>query len=214
MTTQELRSANRALIPAALGFLLFYLSTDFVAPNLASSSLPLPNAPTAQARAWFAENPSATVTMGVCQLLSVACLAAFVLLLRRTDPAQARRATPWGLLSVALMVLSSVASWLLAALAPSASLDTVAVLRAVSFISGGTAHVAALGLFVLLASRMHGFGKAVRVFAVVVAVPAIASLVSLLWFNGSVLILLGRLLAMVWTIAAAVSVARHRPVRP
>src|SRR5256885_6467405 len=96
MTRQELRSANRALIPAAIGFLVFYLSTDFVAPNLASSSLPLPNAPTAQARAWFADNPLATVTMSLCQLLSVACLAAFVLLLRRTAPEHARRATPWG----------------------------------------------------------------------------------------------------------------------
>jgi hypothetical protein len=108
-------------------------------------------------------------------------------------------------------VLSSVTSWLLAALAPSASLDTVAVLRSVSFISGGTAHVATLGLFILLASRerMYGFGKAVRVFAVVAAVPAIASLVSLVWFNGAALILLGRLLGMVWTIAAAVSLFRR-----
>jgi hypothetical protein len=82
------------------------------------------------------------------------------------------------------------------------------VLRSVNFISGGTAHVATLGLFILLASRT--FSKPVRVFGIVAAVPAIASLVSLVWFNGAALILLGRLLGMVWTIAAAVSLFRRR----
>ena len=189
------------LIPAAIGFLLFYLCTDFVAPNLASSALPLPNAPTAEARDWFADNQLATVVMGLCQLLSVACLAAFVLLQRRT------KATPLAFVSVGCMVLCTATSWLLAALAPSASLDTVAVLRSVNFISGGTAHVATLGLFILLASRT--LSKPVRVFGIVAAVPAIASLVSLVWFNGAVLILLGRLLGMAWTIAAAVSLTRR-----
>jgi hypothetical protein len=195
-----MRRNQSFLIAAAIGFLVLYLCVDFVTPNLASSSLPLPNAPAAEARDWFADNPLATVAMGVVQLLSVACLAAFVLLLRRT------KATPWGLVSVAAMVVSSVTSFVLAALAPSASLDTVAVLRSVSFISGGTAHVATLGVFILIASRT--FSKPVRVFGIVAAVPAIASLVSLVWFNGAVLILLGRLLCMVWTIAAAVSLFR------
>jgi hypothetical protein len=108
------------------------------------------------------------------------------------------------------MVVCTATSWLLAALAPSASLDTVAVLRNVNFISGGTAHVATLGVFILLASRTFGSSRPVRVFGVVAAVPAIASLISLVWFNGAVLILLGRLLGMAWTIAAAVSVTRRR----
>ncbi|MGP4029389.1 hypothetical protein [Actinomadura sp. 3N407] len=38
---------------------------------------------------------------------------------------------------------------------------------------GGTAHVVALGVFVLLASRTPGFGEGVRGFAWVVAVPAV-----------------------------------------
>ena len=67
----------------------------------------------------------------------------------------------------------------------------------------------ALGIFVVLASRIPGFGKAVRVFAYVAAVPALLSVVSLVWFNGSVFILLGRLLCMTWTVVAAVSVSRR-----
>jgi hypothetical protein len=40
-------------------------------------------------------------------------------------------------------------------------------------------------------------------------VPAIASLVSLAWFQGAALILLGRLLCMAWIISAAVCVTRR-----
>ena len=208
------RTPYRTLIAFALGFVLLYLSVDFVVPNLASSALPLPDAPAEEARRWFADNPSATVWIGILQLLSVACLAGFAITLRRTaatadQVAAARKATPWALLAVACMALSSLLSWLLAAFASTASLDTVAALRTANFIAGGTAHVVALGVFVLLASRIPGFGKAIRVFAVVAAVPAIASLVSLVWYEGAVLILLGRLLCMIWTISAAVSVTRR-----
>ena len=67
----------------------------------------------------------------------------------------------------------------------------------------------ALGIFVLLASRIPGLGKRIRVFAYVAAVPALVSVVSLVWFNGSVFILLGRLLCMIWIVIAAVSVSRR-----
>jgi hypothetical protein len=69
--------------------------------------------------------------------------------------------------------------------------------------------VFALGVFVLLASRTPGFGKPVRVLAYVAAVPALLSVVSLVWFQGAVFILLGRLLCMVWAVSAAVSSIRR-----
>ena len=110
---------------------------------------------------------------------------------------------------MALMMLSSVLGWLLTAVAADASLDTVSALRTANFVTGGTLHVVALGIFVLLASRIPGFGKRIRVFAYVAAVPALVSVVSLVWFNGSVFILLGRLLCMIWIVIAAVSVSRR-----
>jgi len=103
------------------------------------------------------------------------------------------------------MALSSALSFALAALAPTASLDVVSTLRTANFIAGGTAHVLALGLFALLASRIPGYGRGVRVLAWVAAVPAVASLVSLIVFEGAALILLGRLLCMVWVVVAAVT---------
>ena len=203
------------LIASAVGFVLLYLGTDFVIPTLASSALPLPNAPLPQVRGWFADNQLAAVMIGACQALSVACLAVFVSLFGRAavtarQATAAGRARPWGLAAVALMVLSSVLGWVLAVLAPSASLDAVFVLRTANFIAGGTAHVVALGVFVVLASRMPGFGRPVRVWGYVAAVPAIVSVVSLVWFQGAAFILLGRLLCMVWTISAAVSITRRR----
>src|SRR6185437_4858368 len=170
----------------------------------------VPDASADLTQRWFADNPSAAVMIGVCQLLSVTCLGGFAVSLRQGAATAgqvhaARKARPWGLLAVACMALSSLLGWLLTAFAAGASLDTVAALRTASFIAGGTAHVIALGVFVLLASRIPGFGKPVRVFAIVASVPAIASLVSLAWFQGAALILLGRLLCIAWVISAAVS---------
>lgn len=158
---------GRTLIAAALGFVALYLGNDFVAPNLASSALPLPDAPVEEVRAWFAENRLAAATTGVLQVLSVACLAAFVARLRGIataagQAAAAGRATRWGLTAVALMMLSSVFAWLLALLAPSASLDTVSVLRSANFIAGEPAHVLALGAFVVLGSRIPATSKPIR----------------------------------------------------
>src|SRR4029077_5679769 len=101
-----------------------------------------------------------------CNCVSVPCRVACAVRRRRGAATAgqvhaARKATPWGLLAVACMALSSLLGWLLTAFAAGASLDTVAALRASSFIAGGTAHVIALGVFVLLASRIPGFGKPV-----------------------------------------------------
>ena len=66
----------------------------------------------------------------------------------------------------------------------------------------------ALGVYVWLASRSGGFGRGVRGLAWVAVVPSVASLVSLVVYEGAALILLGRLLCMIWTVSAAVSVSR------
>jgi ribose/xylose/arabinose/galactoside ABC-type transport system permease subunit len=88
------------LILGAVGFVLLYLASDFVVPNLASSAMPLPNAAVEQTRAWFAANQLAAVMVAACQFLSVACLAVFVtrfgrLAARSGDAECATRATPW-----------------------------------------------------------------------------------------------------------------------
>ncbi|XRQ04706.1 hypothetical protein ACN3XK_50305 [Actinomadura welshii] len=199
------RTIAPRLLAGAIGFLVLYLSVSFIPPALATGSLPLPDDPASETRAWYADNAAAVVATAALQALSVSFLAVFVHALGRA----AAKARPWGHGAVAAMLVSSTLSLILAATASSASLDTVSALRTANFIAGGTAHVAALGIFVLLASRMPGFGKGVRGFAWVVAVPSVASLISLAVFEGAALILLGRLLAMLWTITAAIALTRR-----
>lgn len=197
------RSTRSAMVlsAAALGFVVFYVLVDVVSSPLATSALPLPNDPASKTRDWYATNQLAAVTAGVLQLLSVSCLAAFGGVL-----ASGRRVRALAFAAAGMMAVSCVSSWILAAVAPTASVPTVATLRSVSFIAGGTAHVFLLGAFVLTASLMPGFGKPMRVFAIVAAVVAVVSLSSLVWFNGSAFILLGRLLCMAWVVSAAVRV--------
>ena len=66
----------------------------------------------------------------------------------------------------------------------------------------------ALGVYVWLASRGGGFGRGVRGLAWVALVVSVASLVSLVVYEGAALILLGRLLCMIWTVSAAVGASR------
>lgn len=193
------------LLIAALGFLGFYLLTDFVAPMLASSPLPLPNDPTSQTRAWYADNGLAATVMAASQFMSVCFLGLFAVRL----PGSSGRVRTWGLAAMALMVASSALACALAAVAGAASLDTVSVLRTASFFTGGAAHVLALGGFVFAASRVGGFGRALRVLAVSGLVMSVLSLSSLLFFQGTAFILLGRLLSMAWTVSAAISLHRR-----
>ena len=72
-----------SLVAFAAGFLLLYLTADFVVANLASSTMPLPNVSAEVTQRWFADNPLAAVMIGVCQLLSVACLGGFAVSLRQ-----------------------------------------------------------------------------------------------------------------------------------
>jgi hypothetical protein len=223
MTTQSatrthtpgvIRSRGLTLVVAALGFVGFYLSTEVALGSLASTSLPLPTDPVAHARDWFASNQQAAVVMGLLQVLSVACLATFVWALHDSMSTTAQRtatarARPWGWLAVGLMVASSALAWLMAALAPTSSLDTVAVLRTANFIAGGTGHVLALGVFAVLAGRVPGMTRPLRVLGYVAAVPAVLSLLSLVVWQAAAFILLGRLVCMVWTISAAISLTRQ-----
>ena len=216
-TDEGFRPRRKALIAGAIGFVALYLGTDFVVPNLASSALPLPTDPASDVREWFAANQLAAVMIGVCQVLSVSCLAVFVTALHLSTASRSRQASgaaaprTWGLTAVALMMISSALSWLLALWAPTASLDTVSVLRTANFITGGTAHVLALGLFVVLSSRIPGMSKPIRVMGHVAAVPAALSVLSLVVWQAAAFILVGRLLCMIWTVSAAVSLVRRGP---
>ena len=211
-TARPMRPAAAAL-GGALAFVACYLAVDLVAARVATAPLPLPGAPADEVYAYMTGNAPAVALTALCQLASVAGLLVFVLATRRAlDPAGDDRRLHWaqlaGVGAVLLMVASSVLGLVLAATAPTLPVDTVVALRTANFLTGGVLHVMGLGVVVGL-TRTAFPGRGIRVLGVIAAVPALLAVASLAWFYASVLILLGRLLCMVWTVAAGVALIRR-----
>lgn len=210
------RAARRPAVLALVGAIVFvgcYLLVDVVKGALETSAQPLPNDPDNEIYRYLVDNSAAVAMAAGMQLLSMAGLLLLVINGRRAlalpDDARVRRGHIAGLLAVAVMTISVALSMVLAATASTLSVGTAVTLNTASFIAGGVTHVVCLGIFVLLTSRAHT-SRPVRIVGVVAAVPALLSLISLVWFYGSAFILLGRLLCMIWTLTTGVSLARGK----
>ena len=199
----------------ALAFVGFYLAMDFVHGAVATGSRPLPNDPDNVIYRYLVNDSAAVAAGAAMMLVSVSGLALFLVATRRALPALPN---PWGyrfgVLAVAAMSVSIALSMMLAGTASSMSVNTAVWLNQAGFIAGGVAHVVCLGLYVGVTGRQLA-ARGPRVLAMVAAVPALLSVVSLVWFYGSALILLGRLLCMAWTLTVGVALvraARHERV--
>ncbi|MEU4250200.1 hypothetical protein AB0F15_22595 [Amycolatopsis sp. NPDC026612] len=197
-------------------FLIAYLSVNF-AGVLGDRSLPLPGAPAVDVAAYYAANPAATVAVALLQAVSVLGFAGFARAVVRipvTEPAGARLLAGTAGISVLAMLVSCALSLALAIVAGSTSLAAVQTLRLGSFYAGGVVNVVTLGLFVLVAATIlarDGFlGAPARWFGYVAGTLATLSVLSLVFYYASALLPIGRFLSMVWTVAAAIVLARHR----
>lgn len=189
-------------------FLVAYLAVDPVAGAIAP--VPMPDAPAAQVYAYFTDHGAAPIVTGLLQLLSVAGFALFVASTlggRRRSPHR-RAGQLLGWIAVAEMVVSCAIAIILPVVAAGLSPATVGSWRQASFYAGGVAHVVALGGFALTIALWHAWTRPVRVMAWIAAIPALLSIASLLWYYASILLPVGRLLAMVACIVAAASLAR------
>lgn len=214
---QAQRTALRRPVAPLLGavaFLLCYLAVDFATGAVQNGDMPLPNDPADAIYAYLRDNTTASLLTGILQALSVLGLAVVV-----AGPVAAigtRRSVVriLGATAVAAMLVSAGLSIALGLTATTASQDTVLAMREVNFFTGGVVHIVALGLFVFLATRAAAWTRPVRVMGWVAGVPAVLSILSVVFFYASPLLPLGRLLCMVCLIVAAVSLARGRtPVR-
>ncbi|WIX98995.1 hypothetical protein QRX60_33740 [Amycolatopsis mongoliensis] len=194
-------STPRAITGAAV-FLVAYLAVSF-AGALADRSLPLPDAPAADVAAYYGANPAAAVVVALLQVVSVLGFAAFAWVVSR-GPARAVAAV-----SVLAMVVSSALTVVLAIVAGSASLDTVQTLRLGSFYAGGVVNVVTLGIFVVTAANQR-VGAPTRWFGYVAGGLAVLSVLSPAFSFASALLPVGRVLSMVWTVVAAIVLARSR----
>ncbi|MFW6599041.1 hypothetical protein ACQBAU_01025 [Propionibacteriaceae bacterium Y2011] len=208
------RPPAAAMAVGAIGFVGLYLARDLIIGPLQSGPAPLPTASGDELLAWLRDNPLAQVVGAAVQFVSVAFLALFATAVGRmggtyAQTRAARTAMIIGWLAAGLMILSSVMSWVLVGIAPTVGVEVAEGLRTANFIAGGTAHVVALGVFVLATVRIPGVSKPLRVFGWIAAAPAVLSLVSLLVYEGNALILFGRLLCMAWTVVATISLVRR-----
>jgi hypothetical protein len=210
--------------PWALGgilFAAFFILGDVLRGVLANGPLPLPGAPAVEAARYFTESQTAVLAVAFCQVLSalslfvfVAPVAAFV---RRTADERGMLpglASGGGVLSAVLLLACALLSLVLALTAAGLGLGLVDTLRQANFLTGGTLHVASLGLFVGTASIAACRGKAlprwISWLGMVQATLAILSLASLAFFPAALFILLGRMLGFVWCIAVGIVLALAR----
>lgn len=199
-------------------FAAFFIAGDFLRGPLASGPLPLPTAPAAEAARYFTESQTAVLVVALCQVLSAVSLFVFVApvaaFVRRAVGGRGSLpglASGGGALSAILLLASALIGMALALTAGGLGLDTVDTLRQANFFTGGTFHVASLGVFVGTASisglRTKTLPRWVCWLGLVQATLAILSLASLVFFPAALFILLGRMLGFVWCIAAGILLA-------
>lgn len=193
-------------LTGALLFLSCYLAVSPVRGAATSTAAPLPGDPAAELRAYAVDNPLALTLTACLQLASVVGLLIFMV--TSTSPSD-RRARLAGGMAVAAMTVSSSLSLIVAAGAAGFSPGTVGALNTGSFLTGGVVHVFCLGLLVGLARKAYP-SRALRVLGLVAAAVSILSLLSLAVYFANVFILIGRLLCMLWTVLAGISLVRRR----
>ena len=202
-------------------FAAFFVAGDVLRGVLASGALPLPGAPAAEVARYFTDSRTAVLAVALCQVLSAVSLFVFVSpvasFVRRI--AGERRAligltSGCGVLSAVLLLACALLGLVLVPVAAGGNFALVDALRQANFLTGGTLHVASLGLFVgatsIAARRAKALPRWISWLGIVQATLAILSLASLAFFPAALFILLGRMLGFVWCIAVGIVLALGR----
>lgn len=188
---------------------------------LSSDPFPMPGAHAIEIARYYSDNGTAVLASGLLQVLSSLSLLVFAFhvthFLGRTAGHRDNRDTPSGMLltggalAAVFLFASAFLSWMLVLMSPG-SLDIVATLRNLNFITGGAAHVASLGVFVGVASisslKENLIPRWIPWLGIVAAALSLLSLASLAWFPATYLIPLGRLLSFIWVAAVSVLLVR------
>jgi hypothetical protein len=201
---------HRAWLGGAV-FTAGFVGNGVLTGAVTDTPLPLPDAAPAEVLTYFATETPAVVVSAVCILVSTLGLALFareVGAIARPDP----KRTVAGAVAIAALAASGLLGLLLAVLGPAGADSAVLVVRSLNFVTGGVVHVVALGGYVatlsLLRPGSRTFGPGVRRFGAVAAVLAVLSIASVVFYPASILLPVGRLLCMVWTVTAGVALAR------
>lgn len=218
MAAQQPLSRSSGLSQALSGILfpVFFSLGDVLRARLATLPLPLPSASAAEAARYFTESRTAVIAVTVCQILAALALFTFAGsvfgAIRRERGALPGLARIGGIASAALLLVCGGLGLALVPVAAGGDLGLVGTVRTLNFLAGGTFHIAALGLFTgagsLAACRAGALPRPIAWLGVGLAIPAVLSLLSLALYPANALILLGRMLGFLWSIAAGIVLAR------
>jgi hypothetical protein len=223
MDQQHLLSSNSRRWQALNGvlFVTFFIAGDVLGGALAVVPLPLPGAPATEVARYYVESQTAALAVGVVQILSAislfvfaVCVSGFVRRIWSEGSALPNLTLTGGVLAATFLLVSALLALALALVAAGGDLALVGVLRSLNFLSGGTLHVASLGMFIgaasIVARRVKALPSWICWLGIVQATLATLSLVSLVVFPAAVFILIGRLLGFVWSIAVGLALAFGR----
>jgi uncharacterized membrane protein YhaH (DUF805 family) len=119
-----------------------------------------------------------------------------------------------GILSGLFLLASAILALALTQAAAGGDPTLVGTLRSLNFLTGGTLHVASLGVFVGAASvaarRVGALPGWIAWLGILQALVSVLSLASLVFYYAALFILLGRLLGFVWCVAVGVALAVGR----
>lgn len=204
-------------------FVALFMAGDFLRGVFTDNPLPMPNAPASKYASYAAESWLAVIVVGVCQVLSGLALYFFVtsVISSVVSASSEKResinvGTNASVLSALLLILCGLLGFALVLAAQADNLGLVGTLRQLNFLSGGTFHVAALGIFIGVTSattrKTFTLPHWIVWLGLVQAVLAVASLASLVFFPAALLILAGRMLGFVWCLTVGFWLA-FRPSR-
>jgi hypothetical protein len=205
------RAVPGTIVAGAAVFLVAYLAVSPVAGMLATGDIPLPTDPGEQIKTFLVANPLAAISGAILQAVSVIGFAVFA---RVVVPMTGSRAL--GVVagvSVAAMLVSSTITVVSALFAADLSADTLSTLRVTGFYAGGVVNVATLGFVAFAGSRRLArvglVGKGTAVLGYVVGTLSMLSVISLAVYYANLFLPLGRVGSMVWTLVAAIVLARR-----
>lgn len=199
-------------------FVAFFIASLVLGGMLASGPLHLSVAHPAEVVNYFTDNQTAALAWSLCLILSAISLFVFVAPVATfvRSIVGERHALIWltsagGALAALMLLASALFGLMLALPAGAVGLDLVDTLRDLIFLSGGTLHVASVGLFIgatsIAAARANALPRWILWLGIVASVLAILSLASTILYPASILIPLGRLLSLVWIIATSLVLA-------
>jgi hypothetical protein len=160
MNAQSLSSdGKRWQALAGMLFVAFFIAGDVLRANLAPLPLPLPTAPAADVVQYYQTSGTAALAVGIAQALSAISLVVFVGYVAGWIRRMQREGTQLpvvtrvaGMVSAALLLVCALLGLALMQVTAGGDLELVATVRTVNVLSGGTLHIASLGVFVGVAS--------------------------------------------------------------